>query len=271
MRLIGCILLAISLSFQAALAAPAMKSTQIDGQVFIVTKGQQAIKLALVQVSAVAAKDVEAFVKSRATQANSMRSELASTLRALKQKQVEIDAELEPLRKQRQTLSWAVVKEFEKCRGLGGAAYLECTQSTSMLESKRADELFEREFRHSEEKYADIESAIKSLKQKYAITDHSDVMTGGISEALAPIATTKTDADGKFSLSVKSRGDIAIIATAKRSVVGEEEQYQWVVWVRPKKGGMRASVTLANDNLVHTGCEECLDYAHLIEHPIADQ
>ena len=270
MRLIGCILLALTLSFQAAIAAPALKSTQIDGQVFIVTKGQQAIKLPLVKVSAVAAKDVEAFIKSRATQANAMRAELASTLRELKQKQAELDAELEPLRQQKRILNGAVVREFEKCRGFGGVAYLECTESASMLESKRAAEAFERELRPTEEKYADIESAIKSLKQKYAITDHPDVMTGGIGEAVSPIATTKTDADGKFSLSFKSHGDIAIVATAKRSVVGEEEQYQWVVWVRPGNGGRRASVTLANDNLVQTGCDECLDYAHLIEHPIQD-
>jgi hypothetical protein len=44
-----------------------------------------------------------------------------------------------------------------------------------------------------------------------------------------PIATTKTDADGKFSIEVPGSGDLAIVAVAQRETPNSLENYFWIV------------------------------------------
>jgi hypothetical protein len=68
-----------------------------------------------------------------------------------------------------------------------------------------------------------------------------------------PIASVKTDADGKFKLELPSSTDqVIIVATATRHVpTGERENYFWAVKVMPP-----ATVTLSNDNLTDSGATD---------------
>jgi hypothetical protein len=67
-------------------------------------------------------------------------------------------------------------------------------------------------------------------------------------------AVAKTDADGKFSLSVP-QGRYVIAAQASRSVFRDTEYYYWLVAV---DGTKPQALMLSNDNQVQTGCAECV-------------
>jgi hypothetical protein len=62
--------------------------------------------------------------------------------------------------------------------------------------------------------------------------------------------TAKTDADGKFSLSLKKGTRYAIRAVASRAVFDRTENYEWLILLTPNADGAR--LTLANDNLMET-------------------
>ena len=71
----------------------------------------------------------------------------------------------------------------------------------------------------------------------------------------AAVATGKTDADGKFTLTLPP-GKYVFAATASRSVSKDTEQYAWLVKVdasNPVHG-----LLLSNDNQAETGCKECM-------------
>lgn len=67
-------------------------------------------------------------------------------------------------------------------------------------------------------------------------------------------AATKTDADGRFSLKLKS-GRYAVVAITSRTVGGEQEFLYWFIWV---DAGKEKRVILSNDNLMATNCQECV-------------
>jgi len=71
-----------------------------------------------------------------------------------------------------------------------------------------------------------------------------------------PVGTSKTDADGKFALSVPA-GKYVIAANSSRDVGKDTESYFWLVLVdttsRPNQ-----SVMLSNDNMFETKCKECV-------------
>ena len=76
----------------------------------------------------------------------------------------------------------------------------------------------------------------------------------------AAVATGKTDADGKFTLTLPP-GKYVFAATASRSVFKDTEQYAWLVNVdasKPVQG-----LLLSNDNEIKTGCGTCAPIGRL--------
>jgi hypothetical protein len=68
--------------------------------------------------------------------------------------------------------------------------------------------------------------------------------------------STKTDADGKFSLKLKP-GKYALRAVSERVIGRERETYCWFLWVQI---GLKTDnrIMLSNDNLVPTECADCI-------------
>jgi hypothetical protein len=62
----------------------------------------------------------------------------------------------------------------------------------------------------------------------------------------APIASTKTDADGNFTVEVKDRSLVVIGALTTRKVFDDIESYHWLI---PIEGNGPAKIMLSNDNL----------------------
>lgn len=64
-----------------------------------------------------------------------------------------------------------------------------------------------------------------------------------------PLASAKTDSDGKFTMSIPTDDKIVFVAKATRSVGKETERYYWMVGIKWTKGNDAESLLLSNDNL----------------------
>jgi hypothetical protein len=65
--------------------------------------------------------------------------------------------------------------------------------------------------------------------------------------AVDPISVMKTDADGRFSFEIPTQGPIALVASAQRMLIGDEvEHYHWCVKISPGT----EQIFLSNDNMV---------------------
>jgi len=96
--------------------------------------------------------------------------------------------------------------------------------------------------------YYDSLSALTPIRQAQA---KADSLVESIVEAFPPpAAKAKTDADGRFVLTLQRGKRYALHAIATREVFNRLETYEWLIWVTPSKDGAR--VILANDNMSDT-------------------
>lgn len=262
----GVIAAALALIVPPVTAAPkpAAKNTHIAGQIFIVTKGQEAIKLALVEVVAVPEKGMIEYINARAAAANTVRREVAPTAVELKQQMNEAFAELRPSLAKAAEMRSEIVRLTERCHLEVPAISVRCRAET---EHKRAvADMFEKSLEPQNAKRRDLEAAFSEIKKRYESVALPEVFFSDLIRRTAPFtASSKTDADGKFNLFVPASGRVALVAKANRHAAGTLEEYRWLVWVPVKKGIPKIDVMLANDNLLETACPDCVNYTGLIE------
>jgi hypothetical protein len=70
-----------------------------------------------------------------------------------------------------------------------------------------------------------------------------------MSELPNGIASSRTDADGRFSLKIPATGRFALVAAAKRAVGEKEEHYYWMIWAS-LDGQLHREIALTNENLL---------------------
>lgn len=66
------------------------------------------------------------------------------------------------------------------------------------------------------------------------------------------ICTAKTDADGRFTLAIPSRGRYGVVTRASRDLLKGKETYFWFVWVN-LDGQSSKRLRLSNDNVMGAG------------------
>jgi hypothetical protein len=222
---------------------------EIKGEVFVVTKGAQNIKLALVEVSAIPEKDIKEFVDKKSTLVETERKKLEGKYDsankeyqiALKQyqeaDQLETDAE--------QKYQEASKKVLEAIT----------SGDDSAEETARRD----REYWHSQRlKY--ISSGEKFTKQ-YKETAWKEARVNldawptpefifkdfPVDKA---IAKATTDSDGRFTLKIPAKGKFALIAHSNRQILSMTEEYHWFTWVT-LDGSDTKNIMLSNTNLIN--------------------
>lgn len=218
--LLSCFLLSNTAYAAQKTGKAAIKTSSISGQVFIVTKGAENIKLALVEVSAIPEREMLQHVN--ATQ-DVKKKLLNEVLLARKEASVARDA-LTTV-----TMKWA--KKLQE----GGYVNRDS---------------YDEEIDPVKQRYAEASTAEDAAMQKY---------TNGayyFSRLPAGISISKTDADGKFKLDLPA-GKYALAAKSSRHVSDETEEYYWLVWINTSSSNQ--SIMLSNDNLVKTGCTDCVD------------
>jgi hypothetical protein len=62
------------------------------------------------------------------------------------------------------------------------------------------------------------------------------------------MASAKTDADGRFALTLNRHQRVALVAAGSRRVGNEVERYYWMIWAS-LAGAAFKRILLSNDNL----------------------
>jgi hypothetical protein len=234
---------------------------QLPGQVFIVTKGQQTFKLPLVQVFAVPEAIISKAIASRAADRSGIRRNL--TPQIIEKQQAIDQARAESKADVVLELSRQVVDFMSNCNGLGEMAFVNCMNNPALAELKsRADEARKAEKPNTERlmtahrEYRDLAIEYKNQRDAFKFFD------GIESDIAAASIIVKTDADGNFNIEAPRGKRIAIFARAKRQVIGETEDYLWLVWAIPTNA---KKIMLSNDNLIESQCSECISFREGIE------
>lgn len=199
------------------------KTSSIAGQVFVVTKGGENIKLALVGVSAIPEKQIREYLS---TSQNLKREVLDKMVSAKKEWQAAT------LSKEAASARWSTLY-----RGGDGKG---AEEDKAWNESKACEEF----------------ESLKFTQYMEANTAWLRFKSGEYYFAELPVGvnSSKTDADGKFKLDLPA-GKYALAAKSSRHVFGNTEEYYWIVFVNASS--QNQSVMLSNDNLFDTECSDC--------------
>lgn len=261
---ICCLVAIVLLGLNTTLHATDRKNIKkVEGSVFIVTKGQQAIKLALVPLLLVTEDEINKFFTIQINKTNNIRSALAQTMKELKEKEAKVNEELKPNREKSLEFRTAVVDEMAKCKSVGISFYAACMDSQEIKEKQRVANSHDESYSLLEKQNRDVLELQKETKGLYDKSVTPPAFLSELESTIKPLSTTKTDSDGKFSIAFPNKKQVALIAKASRNVGGETEVYYWLVWIPNKKTEL--NVILANDNLIETNCNECISYMQKIE------
>lgn len=247
----------------------------VDGQVFIVTQGQQAIRLALVPIALLSDDQIHQLISARTASMNKRRSEIAVELHDLVNARSTYNIQLEEKRVELRAVGSKITEcaiRLSPSQPNYAVDFASCSQAPEMIAARRRAESLFQELNgvQAREGSSAIDVKIDDLLVQYdagtSINDGYNFL------AQAASAQVKSDIDGKFQLKVSGRGRFALLAQSSRHVAAtNQETYRWFIWLPTVKAGERISVMLANDNLIlASGCKECVDFNDdhfLIRHP----
>lgn len=192
-------------------------TTELTGDVFIVSRGGIKHKLGLVAVNAIPADALKRHLESKTLQGEhetqKLQRDIDRLTAALRIAQAEDDR------------LWKILQRDES-NSRKGAAWSVAYNKTN-----------------------DITKRLEDLQARRQHLTSGEYFFEGLPSA---IAIAKTDADGRFTLALPHRGRYGIVARASRELFKEHETYFWFVWV--SLNGQRSKrLTLSNDNLLGAG------------------
>jgi hypothetical protein len=202
---------------------------QVPGDVFVASRGGQSFKLALVEISAFAEADIRDAAVRHARRADSVLAGQPD-IRELQARVADANARLVAL-----------------ADAPGSTAAAAIWRDSFLYEAppRVGDKSRWSAFRRA---YTDSIVAEKNLANAGRT---AAALTGSVFDSLpSPSATAKTDADGRFTITLKRGQRYLIRATASRDVIGSTENYEWLVWRTAGAGTER--LVLANDNMTDT-------------------
>jgi len=212
-------------------------SSKIEGEAFVVTKGGESKKLGLVEVQAYKMSDIDGFKKKLLGEYSAFIDKVADDYKftGLKEKYDE--------RKQLIAEINEADKKYEKC--FNGWLGKECDVK---LPKVIAADFELRKLKIAVETLKIIADKAVKLDDKFDLI-YLAVRVAEHTKSLEAIKT-KTDADGKFAMTLPS-GEYLIVARGSRQSLGED--YFWLLHTN-KSGAVR----LANDSMFDQGCDTCL-------------
>ena len=223
-------------------------SSKIEGEAFVVTKGGESNKLGLVEVQAYKMSDIEGFKKKLLSEYSAFIDKTAEDYKFVGLKEIYDE------RKQLISELKDANKKYENCHT--GWLGKECNVKLP----KEVDADFERRKKKiAVGTLAIIGDKAVKLDKNFDLIYLAERVAEN-TKSLDAIKT-KTDADGKFAMTLPS-GEYLIVATGGRQSLGEV--YFWLL--HTNKGG---AIRLANDSMFDQGCDKCLftkdDMGNLIE------
>ncbi|MFC0167599.1 hypothetical protein ACFFKC_05850 [Pseudoduganella danionis] len=200
------------------------KNTSIEGDIFIVTRGQQVIKLPLVKISVVSENQLNNYLKNRKAALTELRNELIPEIIQTKQEILKYKKEVDDAKK-----------------------------TGEDIHSPTSD--FAHYYRVSESNLEVATEKLLRLERKSTFGNSYQEFFDGIDSSVPTIFSTKSDSEGKFVLNANFKGRVAIIAKSSRFIGELDERYLWVIWL--KNGAKKISLSV--DNMIGTNCDECVE------------
>jgi len=224
----------------------------LNGEIFIVTKGRQNIRLGLVEVRLIPEDEIKKYTSDKVSQFKKEEEKILLKLENAKKKLDEYrDAYMEAHKSK-------VLREVD-------ADFRETMNKVDVVLDRKPA-------RTTDDKIRDIQAdtAIKineiekehlyklaQLDYELLIKEASALSVGAFFFNGLPDGKikTKTDADGKFSLRMKRGQRMALAAQSNRKIMGDDEDYYWLIWVS-LEGKSNKKIILSNDNLVEENHSE---------------
>ena len=192
----------------------ANESITLAGQVFVVTMGKANIKLALVEVSVIPEKDIVDYLKAKHSNGLEQQKVLMPELDLAKEA---ANSSSIASARANQEHELALTRLYA-ATSMGEAAFNRAMRAETVTSEKKDNLL----------SIADSKArAYREIKSKFDYFDSAEYYFKGLPTS---IAISKTDADGKFVLSLPP-GKYAIAATSSRKVFKDTESYYWLIWV----------------------------------------
>jgi|GEM_PF-3776279 len=217
--------------------------TTTEGQVFLVLKSGEAVKLALASV----------YLLDETQALNQAKKALAATADTLRTARADVDRDAEAIRRDRaeslRTRSDQrdkLLEEIEamKQRGDFGPAYIVKTRQVAKIEDELADD--------------DVgDATITKLRerQRDAYLRYPDEFVAALADAGDHMLFTRTDADGGFKLSFPDDGKRKALLIVAERQLEKVEQYVWFVWI-DKMASDAGKLLFANHNDLRRGSAE---------------
>jgi hypothetical protein len=209
------------------------QAKDIDGQVFIVTRGAQAIKLPLVQVAAFRKTEMEAHIREVDTRLSADRAKADAVVKET----------IEALQRAKRAGAGSEHWVEDDMKAHGPIKDINDAMRRGSAVGKRQGEAQKR-----------ISSAEARLREAGTRREFVYSAARYLTDLPVPLATAKTDADGHFKLTVADEEVLALVATSSRTVFDHVEKYSWVVRLAPHD----TTVTLSNDNLTSSRSADSL-------------
>jgi hypothetical protein len=220
---------------------PTPETVQVSGEVFMVTKSGENVRLGLVEVRAIPEAEFLAFVESKRNAADAEIKELGPAIDRARWLVRYSEAEIAVLEPER---------NFAYAQAMANPASDEASQRFQEVNARALAAATRMDARRGE---------LKKTEEKAQFWRSAAYYFQGMP---AGIASTKTDADGRFSLTLPLDQAVALVAQAERQINGGTERSYWCVRLRANQPGAQR-VVLGSDNQVSSGSPTSL--LHLSE------
>lgn len=224
----AALLLAISLAF--LMVACGSKEGQLNGEVFIVTKGGQNVRLGLVEVRLIPEKEIKTFVES---------------------KQAKAKEEMEKLQPQIAEAKSAVETAERDEKEAKRIKDWRFQESLAAIAKGNYKEASDRERVASDAYYKRMGETLQKRRAYYTLVQRHVYFASGkyYFEGLpGGAASARTDADGKVTLTLSKKDRYALAAHGTRNIGNTTEEYYWLLWVS-LEGKESKRLLVSNDTL----------------------
>ena len=198
----------------------------LEGEVFIVTRGGENYKLGLVPITLYSLDSLKPYLEQKKQQAE---TEFARLGRLVDPAKSEMNAK-------------------EKARDAAFQAFLNAGNSDPNRSSLEAA-------------YHQAKGQCELVVRAYhfLLDAQSKLVSGafyfdGLPE---PLATTQTNSDGKFTIEIPAKGNFVIAARADHTIGNSTEHYYWLIKVS-LDGAAKKAIMLSNNNLSSEGSSDSL-------------
>jgi hypothetical protein len=210
----------ISCSKDSKPAEVKLPDGQLTGEVFIVTRGGQNIRLGLVEVGLIPEDQITPFIAQKQEKGKAEREKLAPTVTAAKMAEAKAKS------------AWKVASD---------ATLATITNRGDFIGTQKVQDQAMKRW-----------TAASEASNKAQAQDRYFLSGAYYFDGLpAPVVQTKTNADGKFTLALFSTKRYALAARASRNVGDTTEHYFWLNWVS-LDGQKTKDILVSNDTLLQT-------------------